>query len=220
MGWFTRSLSSSIGKKFLMALTGSFLLIFLIVHLFGNLFLFWGGEGEAFNTYAETLRGVPYILIIEIILFALFILHAIYGVTVWFENRKAKSKKYAVNAKSENSSVFSRTMFISGSVIFIFLVIHLRDFWFAGVFGGHEESLYEIVVQAFSSPIYSGFYIIAMILLFYHLNHAFQSAFQTFGWNHSKYFPLIKTVGTIYAIVMGIGFISFPVYFLFFYGGA
>ena len=219
MGWLTKSLSSSIGKKFLMALTGVFLIVFLIVHLFGNLFLFWGDGGAAFNNYAATLRGVPYIIAIEMILFGLFILHAIYGTTVWLENRKAKSKKYAVNARSENSSVFSRTMFVSGSIIFIFLVIHLRDFWFAGVFGSHEESLYEIVVESFSSPLYSGFYIAAMILLFYHLNHAFQSAFQTFGWNHSKYFPLIKTLGTIYAIVMGVGFSSFPIYFLFFYGG-
>lgn len=223
MGWFFKFINSSIGKKIMMAVTGSFLLIFLIIHLVGNVTLFFGPN--AFNGYVKTLEVVkPLIRVIELVLLAAFLIHIINGVRLWIENKKAKGVQYKVNGSSENSTVFSRTMFLTGSVVFIFLVIHLGTFFWrfnvhdpTGLANSHEY--FQIIVNFFSYWWYSLLYVIAMLLLGFHLNHGFQSAFQTFGWNHSKYTPLIKKLGTIYAIVMTVGFASMPIYFFFFYGG-
>ncbi len=213
MSWLTRSLSSSIGKKFFMALTGSFLMIFLIVHLIGNLQLFAGKE--AFNNYVEMLAAIkPYIRAVEIVLGITFLIHITYGVKLWYANRKAKPQKYAVNAGSHNSDIFSRTTFITGCVVFIFLVIHLKDFWYVFNFTPGNLTLYDMVVYWFNLPVYSVFYVFAILLLGYHLNHGFQSAFQTFGWNNSKYFPAVKIIGFIYALVITVGFCSIPLYYL------
>jgi succinate dehydrogenase / fumarate reductase cytochrome b subunit len=216
MGWFWQSVNSSIGKKILMAFTGILLIIFITIHLAGNLTLYWGEK--AFSAYAGTLEIVkPVIRIIEIILASIFILHIFSGVRVWWENRIAKSRNYAVNAKSKNSSIFSRTMIQSGSLIFIFLTIHLRTFWLPYNFGGNTN-LYGIVTGWFLSPVYSWFYVAAMMLLGFHLNHGFQSAFQTMGWNHKKYFALVQAAGTFYSILTAAGFASLPIYFLYFQG--
>jgi succinate dehydrogenase / fumarate reductase cytochrome b subunit len=216
-------LNSSIGKKLMMAVTGSFLLIFLVVHLIGNLTLFFGAE--AFNGYVSTLDVVkPLIRVIEVVLLAAFVLHIYNGFKLWLENKKAKGIKYQVNGSSENSSFFSRTMFISGSIVFIFLVSHLGTFFWRfnvqdpmGLANAHQY--FDIVVHFFGIWWYVLIYIVAMVLLGFHLNHGFQSAFQTFGWNHKKYFPLIQKIGTLYAVFMAIGFASMPIYFFFFYGG-
>jgi len=223
MGWFLKFINSSIGKKFMMAVTGSFLIIFLIIHLIGNITLFFGPE--AFNGYVSTLDVVkPLIRVIEIVLALAFILHIFYGTWLWFVNKKARKVGYKINASSENSTFSSRWIFWSGVGIFIFLVIHLATFFYRFNFydpaGLANHHLYfDIVVAFFKIWWYVILYVIAMILLGFHLNHGFQSAFQTFGWNHKKYFPLIKKIGTVYAIIMAAGFASMPIYFFLFYGG-
>jgi succinate dehydrogenase / fumarate reductase cytochrome b subunit len=223
MGWIFKFIGSSIGKKLTMAVTGSFLLIFLVIHLVGNITLFFGPN--AFNGYVKTLEVIkPLIRVIELVLLAAFLLHIINGVRLWIENRVARGVNYKVNSSSENSDVFSRTMFLTGSIVFIFLVLHLGTFFWrfnvydpTGLANSHEY--FQIVVDFFSYWWYSLLYVIAVLLLGFHLNHGFQSAFQTFGWNHKKYTPLLKRIGTIYAIIMAIGFASMPIYFFFFYGG-
>lgn len=221
MGWFLNALSSSIGKKIIMAVTGICLMLFLIIHLINNLSLF-GGE-EMFNNVVKNLDTIkPFIRVIEFILLLVFLFHIYDGVRLWYENRKARPIKYKINASSENSDIFSRTMIWSGSIIFIFLVVHLRTFWVSFNLGhplALSHNYYQIVVLAFKDPVYSGFYILALILMGFHLKHGFQSAFQTFGWNNKKYFPLVQKLGLIYALAMVIGFMSIPIYFLFFYGG-
>ena len=222
MSWLVKSLNSSVGKKFVMAATGIGLILFLLVHLIGNLTLF--GGPEAFNGYVATLDIVkPLIRVIEVGLALVFIFHIVNGVRLWIENKKANPKKYAVNAQSKSSTLFSRTMLQTGSIVFIFLVLHLATFWYEFNFAGHADTAshdyYNIVVDWFQSPIYAGFYVIAVIILGFHLNHGFQSAFQTFGWNHKKYFPFITMLGSAYAILMAIGFASLPIYFYFFQGG-
>ncbi|MGD8780083.1 MAG: succinate dehydrogenase cytochrome b subunit [Ignavibacteria bacterium] len=222
MGWLFESLNSSIGKKIVMAVTGICLILFLIIHLAGNLTLFFGAE--AFNGYVHTLEPFkPVIRVIEVVLGLIFFFHILNGIRLWYTNRQARPEKYAVNASSKNSTFSSRTMIYTGSIIFIFLVLHLSTFWYYFNFSGHPETgeftFYKIVIDLFQNYLYAGFYILAMILLGFHLNHGFQSAFQTFGWNNSKYFPLIEKLGQIYSIVMAVGFGSIPVYFLFFYGG-
>ena len=224
MGWFREFANSSIGKKFVMAVTGSFLIIFLIVHLIGNLTLYLGED--AFNSYVLALDAIkPLIRIIELVLLAAFVFHIFNGVRLWFENKRANPKKYAINVGSDNSTIFSRTMFVTGSIIFIFLVIHLVTFFYRFNFFDPEglathHKYYDVVIGFLQMPWYSALYIIAMVLLGFHLNHGFESAFQTFGWNHKKYTPMIKAIGTIYAIVMAVAFASIPIYFLFFYGGS
>lgn len=224
MGWFIQFTNSSIGKKFVMAVTGSFLIIFLIIHLIGNLTLYFGEE--TFNGYVIALDAVkPLIRIIELVLLAAFVLHIFNGIRLWLENKRANPKKYKINVSSDNSTVFSRTMFVTGSIVFIFLVLHLATFFYRFNFSDPEgladhHKYYDIVIGFLQMPWYSIVYMIAMILLGFHLNHGFQSAFQTFGWNHKKYTPMIKSIGTIYAVVMAVAFASIPIYFLFFYGGS
>ncbi len=223
MSSFTKFLNSSIGKKLMMAVTGSFLLIFLIVHLIGNITLFFGAE--AFNGYVGALDVVkPFIRVIEIVLLAAFVLHIFNGLKLWLENKRARGVNYKVSGSSENSDIYSRTMVLSGSIIFIFLVSHLGTFfWRFNVYDpmglANIHQYFDIVVYFFGIWWYVILYVIAMILLGFHLNHGFQSAFQTFGWNHKKYFPVIQKIGTIYAIFMAIAFASMPIYFFFFYGG-
>lgn len=224
MGWFIQFSNSSIGKKFVMAVTGSFLIIFLIVHLIGNLTLFLGEE--AFNDYVLALEAIkPLIRIIELVLLAAFIFHIFNGIRLWLENKRANPNKYAINVGSDNSTVFSRTMFVTGSIVFIFLVLHLATLFYRFNFFDPEgladhHKYYDIVIGFLQMPWYSIVYIIAVILLGFHLNHGFQSAFQTFGWNHKKYTPMIKAIGTTYAVVMAVSFASIPIYFLLFYGGS
>ncbi|HEX9252589.1 MAG TPA: succinate dehydrogenase cytochrome b subunit [Ignavibacteriaceae bacterium] len=218
MGWFFKFINSSIGKKFMMAVTGSFLLIFLIIHLIGNITLFFGPG--AFNAYVSALDTIkPLIRVIEVVLLAAFVLHIFNGLRLWIENKVARGTNYKVNGSSENSTVFSRTMFLTGSIVFIFLVLHLGTFFWR--FNVHDpeglakhHQYYDIVLGFLQMPWYSILYIIAVLLLGFHLNHGFQSAFQTFGWNHKRYFPLIQKIGTLYAIIMALGFASMPLYFL------
>jgi len=223
MSSFTKFLNSSIGKKLMMAITGGFLLIFLIVHLIGNLTLFFGAD--AFNGYVSALDVVkPLIRVVEVVLLAAFVLHIFNGVKLWIENKRARGVTYKINSSSENSDVFSRTMFLSGSIVFIFLVSHLGTFfWPFNIYEpgslADQHQYYQIVVEVFSIWWYVLLYVIAMVLLGFHLNHGFQSAFQTFGWNNKKYFPLIEKIGTVYAIFMAAGFASMPIYFFIVYGG-
>ncbi|MEW6702246.1 MAG: succinate dehydrogenase cytochrome b subunit [Bacteroidota bacterium] len=216
MGWIWRSLNSSIGKKFVMAITGVALMLFLIIHLAGNLSLY-GGK-EAFNGYVEKLALVkPLIRVIEVVLGLVFVLHIFNGTRLWIENKKARPQGYTINGSPKNTTIFSRSAFITGSITFIFLVVHLQTIWYKFNFTGTELDLYTIVTTWFQVWWYSLLYFIAMLLLGFHLNHGFQSAFQTFGWNHKKYFPLIKKLGTAYAMITTIGFGSIPVYFYFFW---
>ena len=223
MSSFMKFLNSSIGKKLVMAVTGSFLLIFLVIHLIGNITLFFGAE--AFNGYVGALDVVkPLIRVIEVVLLTAFLLHIFNGVKLWLENKRARGLNSKVNGLPENSDVFSRTMFLSGSIVFIFLITHLGTFFWRfnvndpmGLANHHQY--FDIVVYFFGIWWYVLLYVIAMVLLGFHLNHGFQSAFQTFGWNHKKYFPFIQKIGTLYALIMAIGFASMPVYFFFFCGG-
>lgn len=223
MGWFLKFLNSSIGKKFMMAVTGSFLIIFLVVHLIGNITLFFGAS--AFNAYVSTLDVIkPLIRVIELVLLGAFILHIFNGFRLWLENKRARGVTYKINGSHENTDVFSRTMFLTGSIVFIFLVLHLATFFWR--FNVHDpqgladtHQYFDIVTGFFQIWWYVILYIVAVLLLGFHLNHGFQSAFQTFGWNHKKYFPLVQKIGTLYAIIMALGFASMPIYFFFFYGG-
>ena len=216
MIWLTKTLFSSVGKKILMALTGLFLILFLVEHLVGNFLLFAGDGGESFNAYSEYMQHNVLIRTVEILLFLAIILHVLDALRLTKENRKARPSRYIVNQPAENSTWFSRNMGMSGSIVFVFLVLHLRTF-FVGVrlLGDFEGDMYAGVVNAFSHAWYAGFYVAAMVLLCFHLMHGFSSAFQTLGLNHKKYTPFIIGLGVGFSVLVSAGFASMPVYFYF-----
>jgi succinate dehydrogenase / fumarate reductase, cytochrome b subunit len=135
MSWITKTLTSSIGKKLLMALTGLFLCTFLVVHLIGNLQLFKNDGGYAFNSYAVFMTTFPVIKIVSYANYALILFHAFWGIYVTYQNKKSRPTAYAVTNKSSN--VFSRNMAVLGTILLVYLVVHMSDFWYKY----HNENL-------------------------------------------------------------------------------
>ncbi|MBI3579451.1 MAG: succinate dehydrogenase cytochrome b subunit, partial [Ignavibacteriales bacterium] len=176
--------NSSIGKKVTMSLTGLFLCTFLVEHLIGNLLLFRNDGGRMYQAYTEFLVGNVVIRTIEIVLFASLVGHALSGVSVWFLNKRSRPQKYEVYRLKDNTPLASRITMLTGSIVFLFLVIHLRTFFIGSRFAAEEPNMYEMIRTAFASPTYSIFYVVALAFLAYHLKHGFQSAFQTLGLNN------------------------------------
>jgi succinate dehydrogenase / fumarate reductase cytochrome b subunit len=214
---------SSITKKIVMSLMGLFLIVFLVVHLVINLFLIIDPTREIFNVAAHFMATNPLIKIMEISLFGGFIIHILFGVILQIKNWLSRPVRYKVEGYS-HTSFFSKFMIHTGIIIFIFLVLHLIDFYFKLKFGevpnmvihGHEyPDAGMLVIEKLSNTTFMIVYIIAMIILGFHLHHAFQSAFQSLGLNHTTYTPVIKAVGTIYSIVIAIGFIIIPLFIYF-----
>lgn len=210
---------SSITKKIIMALAGLFLITFLLVHLTINLLLLFDPTRELFNVAAHFMATNPVIQIFQVVLFSGFIIHIIIGAILQIHNWISRPVRYKVEGYS-HTSVFSKFMIHTGVVILIFLTIHLFNFFFKAKFGeigtivydGHEyEDLGLLVVEKFSLPGVVVFYIIALLILGFHLHHAFQSGFQSLGLSHTKYTPFIKVLSTLLAIAITLGFIAIPV---------
>lgn len=208
---------SSIGKKVTMSLTGLFLCLFLVEHLVGNLLLFANDGGHLYEQYSEILVSNPIIRIIEVVLFASIIGHALSGLVVWIENRRARPGKYQVYHLDENTELASRITMVGGSIIFLFLVVHLDSFFFPLRITGTTMNAYQLVEHKFSNPWFGGFYVFSLVLLGYHLRHGFQSAFQTLGLRESKYKGLLEVVAVLFWLLIPLGFASLPVYFYFFH---
>jgi succinate dehydrogenase / fumarate reductase cytochrome b subunit len=215
MNWFARTFNYSIGRKIIMALTGLFLVFFLIEHVFGNLLLFANDGGAAFNEYSHDMSHNTIIRIVEYLLFAGIIFHFVDGFILWSKNRSARPIRYQMSKPHEKTKWTSRNMIWSGSVILIFLVIHLKSFFvpYRITDGMDGKTLFEITRDAFANPYYSAFYVFAMILLGLHLNHGFSSAFQTLGLRHPNFYSGIKILGVILSLVISLGFASMPIYF-------
>ncbi len=224
MSWLYKTFSSSIGRKVLMALTGIFLILFLIVHLAGNLQLFRDDGGKAFNLYSHFMTSQPIIEIIAYILYICILLHVFMSAYITWMNYKARPVGYSVNNQSVNSTWSSRNMGLLGTAILIFLAIHLQNFWYQVHWGKEAHvtyngvqyvDLYTQVLYAFQNPWIVGLYVLGMIGLSYHLLHGFQSSFQTLGLNHKKYTPAIKVIGVLFAILVPVLFAMMPLYFFF-----
>ena len=223
MNWLTKFLTSSIGQKLIMSLTGLFLIIFLVVHLAGNFQLLLDDGGEKFNLYAEFMTSNPLIKTVSYGLYAFIILHAIQGILLWRKNKAAVGgSRYAVKAAS-GTTWASRNMGPLGMIILVFILLHMYQFWLQMKMGnvgqvsyGEKEvyNLYEIVALTFRNPVYVIVYVVSMLVIAFHLAHGFQSAFQTLGLNHKKYTPLIKGLGLLYSILIPLAFAIIPVYFL------
>jgi succinate dehydrogenase / fumarate reductase cytochrome b subunit len=214
--------TSSIGQKFFMSITGLFLMMFLLVHLTINSLLLFG-DGELFNVAANFMSSNPIMKVVEPILALGFILHIIFAGYITIKNQMARPQKYKVVSKTKVSWA-SKNMFILGGLIFIFLVIHLANFFWKVKFGvvatisyeGQDlHDVYGLVAGLFKGWWwYDVLYILGAIFLFFHLTHGFWSAFQTIGWNNEKWICRLKSIAYIYAIIVGGGFAFIPLYFL------
>ncbi len=211
---------SSIGKKQIVAVTGLMLILFIVGHLAGNLIFYLGPE--AFNKYAKKLSDLrPGFYVVEFGLLVVFVVHMTLTASIVLENIKSRTVNYNVKKSSNQRSLSTRLMPFTGTILIAFVVWHLLDFTFTDKHGdasvlqdGMSYGLYGVVYNAFTDPIHSGLYIIAMFSLGFHLNHGIQSFAQTFGFSSPTYTPLIKNISQWTAIVITLSFSSIPVYVL------
>ena len=211
---------SSITKKILMSLFGLFLLTFLVVHLTINLFLLF--NKDLFNQSAHFMGTNPFIQTFQWVLFAGFAIHIVYGVILQIQNWMSRPKGYKKRAYMEQSP-FSKYMIYTGAVIFVFLVMHLNNFFFVkmGWVGhmpttpGGEENMAALVTALFHNGAYVFIYVVLLLTMGFHLDHALQSAFQTLGLNHPTYWGFIKGLSRVYAIVVTLGFVIIPLFMYF-----
>lgn len=219
--------TSSIGQKFFMSITGLFLMLFLLVHLTVNSLLLFG-DGELFNQAANFMGSNPLMKVVEPILAIGFILHIVYASYITIKNMMARPHKYKVVNKTK-ASWASKNMYILGGLVFVFLVIHIANFFWKIKFGtvsvisydGGETELhdvYQMVAGLFKGWWwYDALYVLGALFLFFHLTHGFWSAFQTIGWDNEKWICRLKTIAYIYAIIVAGGFAFIPIFFLFKY---
>ncbi len=215
---------ASITKKIVMSLMGLFLITFLVVHLSINLLILFDDSLLMFNQAAHFMVTNPVIQVLQWVLFLGFVIHIILGLVLQIQNWLARPIRYERKGSSE-LSYFSKYMIHTGAIVFIFLVIHFANFFIKAKFGhigeieyeqGAYENMGQLVVNLFKDGWYVTFYIVALLLLGFHLEHGFQSAFQSLGLNHTKYTPIIKAVGTVFSIVLTLGFIAIPLVIYFF----
>lgn len=194
-----------------MAVTGLGFIVFLAGHLAGNLTLYI--SSKAFNDYAHHLHSLQLLVTFaEIGLLIFATIHILTGVTLYFQNLRARPSRYIVNKNAGGRTIGSATMPYTGLLLIIFIVIHLINFHFVDK---SSTTIYDIVASAFSKPGYVVFYVIAMIITVMHVSHGFWSAFQTLGIDHPKYTPIIKFVRTLYTFAVGIGLGLIPIYIFF-----
>jgi succinate dehydrogenase / fumarate reductase cytochrome b subunit len=208
MTWLINTFKSSVGKKSLMSVTGLCFCGFLAAHLGGNLTIY-GGK-EMFNSYAEHLHALGVLLTFaEWGLLTFAVIHVLTGITLFYQNYKARPVRYRVNKSGGGRTLGSRTMPYTGIILLAFVVFHLANFHFVDK---TDTTIYTIVSEAFSNPLYVMIYIAAMVVAAVHVSHGFWSAFQTLGANHPKYMPFIRTLSLIFALVVGIGFGALPIF--------
>lgn len=210
--------TSSVGKKLVMGLTGIFLILFLIVHVGLNACIWAGDGGEMFTRGAHFMGAnwVPRVL--EIGLFAGLILHIIQGLMLVAANRSKRSVGYAVSYGNNGSKWYSRSMGLLGTLVLLFLILHLSHFWFPnrshqGFLLGEEINLFEKMKLEFSELWVVIAYVIGCISLGYHLAHGFQSAFRTLGVHNKKYNNMLTAIGIGFSIIVPLAFAMMPVSF-------
>jgi succinate dehydrogenase / fumarate reductase, cytochrome b subunit len=214
--------TSSIGKKLLVGATGLFLIIFLVVHCYVNAMIFWMDGGKHFTDAAAFMGGNVAVRIVEVGLFAALLLHMIQGLMLARQNMKRRSVGYAVNAGNKTSAWYSRSMGLLGTLILLFLVIHLANFWAPNRYGQFmdpnwkDTDLYNKMLNLFHGPNPAtqiwviAVYTLGCISLAWHLMHGFYSAFQTFGLATYRYKGCIRALGVAFSIIIPLLFLSMP----------
>lgn len=224
----SKFLTASIGRKFVMSITGLFLLIFVGVHLGINLLLVFDNSGNLFNQGAHFMITNPVVKVMEPILGLGFIIHILWSFFLEYQNWRARPVKYAKRNLSGASSWASRNMLVLGALVLVFLIIHLINFFWKMKFTGdpllaeivlngeHVENAYALVAGAFKDSNALGiFYILGGILLGLHISHGFWSAFQTLGLNNKNWLRRWQVIGQIYAVLIAVGYAIIPLYFMF-----
>jgi succinate dehydrogenase / fumarate reductase cytochrome b subunit len=213
--------TSSIGRKWVMALTGLFLISFLVVHVGINACIWANDGGAMFNRAAHFMGSTIVIRILEIGLFIGFFIHIIQGFQLTLSNQRKRTKGYAVKMGNRGSTWYSRSMGLLGTIILLFLIIHWKNFWIPSRFTGVEEitmpdgrvvhNLFHLMQTTFSQLWVVILYVVACISLSWHLLHGFQSAFRTIGVSNQRYLRSIRALGTAYAIIVPLAFAMMPV---------
>jgi len=215
--------SSTIGKKFWVSLTGIFLMLFLAIHLTANLMLIFDDTCELFNRVVHFMGTNPVIRIMEPILAIGFLVHIFLTSILTLRNQTTRKQGYKKQKLGNASSWASRNMYILGTVILAFLIIHILNYWWKFKFcempttsyGGQEmEDGYMVVSSLLQIWWYDIIYIIGFIALSYQISHGFWSAFQTLGWSDDKSRKIWTVLAYLYAIIIGVGFSIIPIYFL------
>ena len=221
----SKFLTASIGRKFIMSISGLFLVLFLVVHLTVNLLLIFDDSGELFNKAAHFMVTNPVVRIVEPLLGLGFLVHIIWSFFLEYQNWKARPVKYDKKNPGVSSAWASRNMLVLGALVLVFLIIHIINFYwvirFTGnvpevtINGEHMEDTYSLVAGLFkTSVVYDIIYIAAAVLLGLHLSHGFWSAFHTLGLSNKIWMSRLQIVGKIYAIIVAVGFSAIPLYFL------
>jgi succinate dehydrogenase / fumarate reductase, cytochrome b subunit len=209
--------STSVGKKIQMSLTGIFLIVFLVVHCYINAQIFWNDGGVEFDKLAHFMGTNPVIRTIEIGLFAFLILHIVQGLILWSKNRAKRTTRYAVSAGNATSKWYSRSMGLLGTLILLFLIVHISMFWAPNrasqTMGDGELPLYHMMRDEFQNPLIVLLYVFGCVALAWHLLHGFYSAFQTLGLTTNKYKSIIKSLGIAFSIIVPLIFALMPIAF-------
>jgi succinate dehydrogenase / fumarate reductase, cytochrome b subunit len=218
-------LFSSIGKKTVVALTGIVLVLFVIGHMLGNMTVFFGPD--VINAYAMHLRDLgPLLWLIRLFMLTCVVLHIWFTMLLWKENLAAHPQKYAVFAPME-TTIWARTMRLTGLVVLAFIVFHLAHFtllivdpsyatYHAELHGRQVHDVYRMVIVGFRNPLISLFYIVSLALLAFHLSHGIGSLFQTLGITDKKMRFYYETGAGILAWLLFVGYVSIPISILFF----
>jgi succinate dehydrogenase / fumarate reductase, cytochrome b subunit len=213
--------TSSIGKKWVMALTGLFLISFLVVHAGINACIWANDGGIMFNKAAHFMGAMILIRILEVGLFIGFFIHIIQGLVLVFQNRGKRRTGYKVAMGNQGSKWYSRSMGLLGTIILIFLILHWTHFWIPSRFTGVDETvlpngqsvhnLFALMKVTFSELWVVIVYVVACISLFWHLMHGFQSAFRTIGVSNKRYLSLLNGLGLAYSVIICLAFAMMPV---------
>ncbi len=213
-------INSSIGRKFIMSISGLFLILFLIFHMSMNLVMVF--SMDAYDQISEFLGANWYAIAGTLVLAAGFIVHIVYAILLTLQNRKARGNdRYAIS-NTKDASWTSKNMFVLGFVILAFLVLHMIQFWYEMQFKellGIEGAVSHgsvLVIPLFKQPLYVIVYLVAFIALWFHLTHGFWSAFHTLGWNNTIWMSRLKAISYVVATIIVAGFAIIPIYIYFF----
>ena len=215
-------LSSTIGKKVLVAITGILFCLFLLFHLVNNLVIYTGEEN--FNYLVSSLEKIkPLIRLLEVVLLTILVVHISNSVYLSIQSRKSGNQTSLSNVKKPNAPLSSRTMLFTGSVLFIFIVVHLSTFWFNFQLTDDHDAYYNMVTDSaigFGNIFITILYLVAMVILGFHLKHGFSSAIQTLGIKDTSIGKVVSTIGVVFWLFIPAGFFSIAFWFGILNGGS
>lgn len=225
MKW-SQFFTSSVGRKLVMSLTGLFLIAFLVVHVGLNACIWAMDNGEMFNKSAHFMGTTVVVRLMEVGLFIFFFMHIIQGYVLEARNLSRRGQGYAINMGNKGSKWYSRTMGLLGTLLLLFLIMHIYHFWINSRFGGMwnvqplseveydgkaYHNLYAEMIRVFQNPIVVVLYVLGCISLAYHLMHGFQSAFRTLGLYNNRYLFMLSNFGIGFSIIVSLAFAMMPI---------